>query len=1824
MAVSEVATGKGKAASGERRGRNVSLAIFAFALSPLAWPQIVADPNAAGNLKPQIVSTANGVTQVNIQTPSAAGVSRNVYSQFDVNAQGAILNNSTGNAQTQLGGWVQGNGNLAGGAARVILNEVNSSNPSQLRGYVEVAGQRAEVIIANPAGIAVNGGGFINASGVTLTTGTPQLNGGNLESYRVQQGTITVDGAGLDTKAADYTNIIARAVQVNAGIWAKDLKVTTGANTVNAANTSATAIAGTGPAPTVALDVAALGGMYAGKITLVGTEAGVGVNNAGTIAASGGALSLDANGVLTNRGVLDGNSTTVKTDTINNTGTGRIYGDQVSLQAQTLNNAPETVNGTTNAPVIAARNRLDIGAQTITNSDRALILSAGDMAIGGQLDANGRAAGVANTVRNGSATIEALGNMTVSANTLTNANDHFAFSGDQLVNTETGISEVLSSQYNRTYTRYTYAPVVTQDEPGKLLSGGSMTLNATQIVNQQSKIVAGGTLTTNGATIDNQAVSDQERVRDLGTQWSWGVVGGHSEGPFYDRHWVYDWGMVASTYDNTTYTPTTVSAGASASNSSAGAVVTTQARSTASTPGGASTSSVLNNALFQNTTNPAANYLIETDPRFANMRSWLGSDYMLRSLALDPSLIQKRLGDGFYEQRLINEQVNSLTGRRFLGNYTSDEQQYQALMDAGVTYAKAQNLRPGIALSAAQVASLTSDIVWLVEKEVTLQDGSKQKVLVPQVYAMVREGDLSNTGALLSGNNVNINASADAKNSGTLLGRQLVQISANNIQNTDGTVQGDTVNLSATQNITNTRGTFAAQSSLQAVAGGDINLQTTTSKSGDDASGRTVLDRQARVYVGSGTSGSKPGDLLLAAAGNINLGAAQVETTGNATLQAGGNVNMNAVTMGENLLFQGTGDAQFRQRIRNTDQTGSSIKTQGNLAINAGANIVGTAAQVSAQGDVAMTAGQSIALLAGQKTRESDLSWTSKSFGDFTATVTNTRIQDSSATAQVSKVEGKNVGIVADKDLISVGTQFKGADSLRVEGKDTSTFYAATDVQQSTTTVRSKTTVGPVLSAFFDPLGLGMPIEDKTTTDARANSVAIGTKLTSTQKIEIGVGNKTELQGTEVQAPQITFVKTDPNKTGELILGGATSTTQTSHTEKTETLGLYQENKGQGSTVETLKQTQLKGNVNFDNALKITAQLPDTKGGQELKTQINALVAQGNGVGLDYLNALANNPNVKWDQVALAHEKWSYDQAGLTGAGAALLTIVVTYFTAGMGTTAVGGTAASAATATTAASAATVMGSTALATAVNAGFSALASQAAVAMVNNKGDIGKTLDQLGKEESVKGLLLTMVTAGALDKLNSTMGWNSVNAKSSFIDQFQKNLGNNLATDMMNSALAGKPFDEASLQKSLAGALTTTGMAQGANEIGNAYSGQQSVLPDLNDFTHKLAHAVLGCAGGAAIAGNAGGCTPGAVGAVVGELTAEYANKRGMSDTDALGLAKVIAATSGLITGGGGDNAAAVNIAATTGANAAENNYLKHADRLALNKAQKSCFADASSSACGTVTALKLKDELSNKLLANATVSCQGSECNDVVNFIQKEITALGSCTAPNACPDYNTLSKYLVVAQEKAQGIEPVYIEAWVMDAKALLDLGKFGVKLVAGATGKSSLEVLGQLSRTDAAKVANNFYREGASSNPVGLNTSAGIIAPNPDKTTTVLGRWAPDMDSVIVKQMDAVKTENFGASPGGFNVLNVDDVKAAASPNFFEQYNKPFLDAAVKRGDDMALATVPNLKSQIIDLDTGKLLGNFAKELDYLVKNNYKPVNVTTAQWETIKKWFK
>ena len=197
--------------------------------SPSANAQgIVADKSAPVQQQPTILQTGNGIPQANIQTPTAAGVSVNQYTHFNVDKRGAILNNSRRNVQTQLGGWIQGNPWLAGGEARVIVNQVNSADPSLLGGYIEVGGRRAEVVVANPAGIQVNGGGFINASRATLTTGQPQYQAGDLSGFKIRQGNVVIVGHGLDARDTDYTQILSRAVKIDGPVWGKDVRVLAG------------------------------------------------------------------------------------------------------------------------------------------------------------------------------------------------------------------------------------------------------------------------------------------------------------------------------------------------------------------------------------------------------------------------------------------------------------------------------------------------------------------------------------------------------------------------------------------------------------------------------------------------------------------------------------------------------------------------------------------------------------------------------------------------------------------------------------------------------------------------------------------------------------------------------------------------------------------------------------------------------------------------------------------------------------------------------------------------------------------------------------------------------------------------------------------------------------------------------------------------------------------------------------------------------------------------------------------------------------------------------------------------------------------------------------------------------------------------------------------------------------------------------------------------------------------------------------------------------------------------------------------------------------
>ncbi|MBP5070334.1 filamentous hemagglutinin N-terminal domain-containing protein, partial [Pseudomonas chlororaphis] len=411
----------------------------------------------------------NGVPIVNIATPNGSGLSHNQFHDYNVGQQGLILNNATDRTQsTQLGGIIVGNPNLKGVAAQTILNEVNGGSPSQLRGYTEVAGQSAHVIVANPYGISCNGCGFINTPKATLTTGKPVIENGQLSRYQVDQGQVTIDGATLNASNVDRFEIITRSAKINAEIQAKNLSIVTGRNDVDARTLNATARADDGSIkPELAIDSSALGGMYAGAIKLVGTEAGVGVKLDGKLIASGGDIQLDANGHLS---LMQASANTA------------IKVKAASLDAQGPVHAGSTLDVQTQGDL---NNR-----QNLTARDSISLSAGGRLSNSGIIEAGVDTGDIRN----------ANGDVSLSAQHLDNSGKSVIASRNLTINTVQTLSNqggTLSAGQSANVS----AATLDNQNKGRVLSSGSLNLNANQLLNSQ-----GGLVSSNGELVANLAV----------------------------------------------------------------------------------------------------------------------------------------------------------------------------------------------------------------------------------------------------------------------------------------------------------------------------------------------------------------------------------------------------------------------------------------------------------------------------------------------------------------------------------------------------------------------------------------------------------------------------------------------------------------------------------------------------------------------------------------------------------------------------------------------------------------------------------------------------------------------------------------------------------------------------------------------------------------------------------------------------------------------------------------------------------------------------------------------------------------------------------------------------------------------------------------------------------------------------------------------------------------------------------------------------------------------------------------------------------------------
>ena len=460
----------------------------------LAASPILPDTKAPSDRQPLVQETASGIPLVNIAAPSAGGVSRNDYERFNVPEKGAVLNNSYTLSKTELAGFVQGNANMAGGPAKIILNQVTSGHPTTMNGFLEVAGTKADVVIANPNGITVNGGGFINTGRAILTTGKPEYSRDNQwKDIRVSNDAmIVIDGKGLNGEKADAIELYTRAAKILGQIKAETLQVTTGANVIDAKSGTVAAIEGSGVKPQVAIDDADFGAMNAGRIFFVLTEENIPAQLQSAIEAQD--LVIDSKGNLYHTGIIhtkDG--ATIRAKDILNKGT-IASGGHLSLTSEgTLTNA-KTIGAeghaeihagdVVNQSVIASEGHLAISSDRTITNENSRILANGDVTLAAKTwidNQNGTIAAGGNLdvktaeLNNEQGNVTAYGNGLLSAaRKLDNAEGHVA--ANQALNITSG--EVVNTKGTLTAGQDERIETKTIQLDGKLIAGRNLTVQA--------------------------------------------------------------------------------------------------------------------------------------------------------------------------------------------------------------------------------------------------------------------------------------------------------------------------------------------------------------------------------------------------------------------------------------------------------------------------------------------------------------------------------------------------------------------------------------------------------------------------------------------------------------------------------------------------------------------------------------------------------------------------------------------------------------------------------------------------------------------------------------------------------------------------------------------------------------------------------------------------------------------------------------------------------------------------------------------------------------------------------------------------------------------------------------------------------------------------------------------------------------------------------------------------------------------------------------------------------------------------------------------------
>lgn len=459
-----------------------------------------------------------------------------------------------------------------------------------------------------------------------------------------------------------------------------------------------------------------------------------------------------------------------------------------------------------------------------------------------------------------------------------------------------------------------------------------------------------------------------------------------------------------------------------------------------------------------------AKYLIEVDPKFADQGKWLSSDFMLSKLSYDPASQTKRLGDGFYEQKLIQEQIGQLTGKRFINGYNDDNTQFQTLMNNAIKEASSLSLKVGASLSAAQVAALSSDIVWMVEKSVTLPNGKLENALVPQVYLASNSISITPQGALISANNVSISAAETLSNSGVIKSGNATYILAKDITNTLGEIGSNgTLAIASANSIANTQGTFSSKGDMSLAAGRDISINGANITSG----GNATLAADNNINMSTIKTNKSYATIRETnnIASNITVANTLNTTSGADTTINGANITANTANitaLSGNVNIGSVKDLRTsdynvgNHEYHSADETikGTTINTKGNLNIvaantanktNAGNIVVSSSTLDSANGATNLTSAKDTTITGDKELHSEYDKRKSSSSGFFSSKTTTTTTNRVSNTQMGSSVSGDSVNIATNQSINIIGSNVVATKDVNLAANNAINVTAGTN-----------------------------------------------------------------------------------------------------------------------------------------------------------------------------------------------------------------------------------------------------------------------------------------------------------------------------------------------------------------------------------------------------------------------------------------------------------------------------------------------------------------------------------------------------------------------------------------------------------------------------------------------------------------------------------------------------------------------------------------------------------------------------------------------------------